>query len=83
MKTLESTARYQTVLRRLKFVMDKVLGAAGDPQELVDTVTKALEDKHPRLQYRKGAGFLMYLLSALPGRLVDWGYRTGLKLPLL
>ena len=83
LKTLKSTTRYQTVLRRLKFMMDKVLGAAGDPQELVDTVTKALEDKHPRLQYRKGAGFLMYLLSALPGRLVDWGYRTVLKLPLL
>ncbi len=81
LKTLKSTTRYQTVLRRLKFMMDKVLSAAGDPQELVDTVIKALEDKHPRLKYRKGTGFLMYLMSVLPSRLVDWGYRTLLKYP--
>ena len=82
LKILKSTTRYQTVLRRLKFMMDRVLDTAGDPQELVDTVTRALEDKRPRLKYRKGAGFLMYLMSALPGGLVDWGYRTVLKLPL-
>lgn len=81
LKTLESTTRYRTVLKRLKFMMDKVLGTAGNPQDLVNTVIKALEAKRPRLKYRKGSGFLMYLMSALPGRLLDWGYRTALKLP--
>ncbi len=81
LETLKCTTRYQTVLRRLKFVMDRVLGAAGDPQELVNIVIRALEDKRPRLKYRKGTGFLMYLMSVLPSRLLDWGYRTVLKLP--
>jgi NAD(P)-dependent dehydrogenase (short-subunit alcohol dehydrogenase family) len=81
LKTLKSTTRYQSVLRRLKFLMDKVLGTAGNPQELADTVIRALEDKRPKIKYRKGSGFLMYLMSALPDRLVDWGYRTVLKLP--
>ncbi|MGI6699099.1 MAG: SDR family NAD(P)-dependent oxidoreductase [Christensenellales bacterium] len=81
-RTLETTTRYQTVLRRLKFMMDKVLGNAGNPQELVDTVVKALEDKRPRHKYCKGTGFLMYLMSAMPSPLVDWGYRMALKLPI-
>lgn len=81
LKTLKNTTRYQTVLRRLKFMMDKVLGAAGDPQKLVNTVIRALEAKRPRLKYRKGTGFLMYLMSVLPSGLLDWGYRTALKLP--
>ena len=80
-KALKSTTRYHTVLKRLKFMMDKVLGNAGNPQDLIDTVIRALEDKRPRLKYRKGSGFLMYLISVLPSRLLDWGYRTVLKLP--
>lgn len=80
-KALNATTRYQKVLRRLKFVMDKVLGGAGNPQDLVDTVVRALEDKRPRIKYRKGTGFLMYLMSALPSSLVDWGYRMVLKMP--
>ena len=43
---------------------------------------RALEDKKPKIKYRKGTSPLMYALSALPGRVVDWGYRTVLKLPL-
>jgi NAD(P)-dependent dehydrogenase (short-subunit alcohol dehydrogenase family) len=81
LRTLKNTTRYEKVLTRLKFMMDKVLGGAGDPQELVDTVIRALEDKRPRIKYRKGTGFLMYLMSILPSALVDWGYRTVLKLP--
>ncbi len=81
LKALDNTTRYQTVLKRLKFMMDRVLGSAGDPQDLANTVIKALEAKRPRLKYRKGAGFLMYLMSILPDCLVDWGYRTALKLP--
>lgn len=81
LRTLKNTTRYEKVLTRLKFMMDKVLGRAGDPQELVDTVIRALEDKRPRIKYRKGTGFLMYLMSILPSALVDWGYRTVLKLP--
>ncbi|HHX20081.1 MAG TPA: SDR family NAD(P)-dependent oxidoreductase [Clostridiaceae bacterium] len=81
LKTLKGTTHYQTVLRRLKFVMDKVLGAAGDPQDLANIVVRALEDKRPRLKYRKGTGFLMWLMSALPDRLLDWGYRMVLKVP--
>ncbi|HHU03154.1 MAG TPA: SDR family NAD(P)-dependent oxidoreductase [Christensenellaceae bacterium] len=81
LKALKITTRYQTVLKRLKFLMKKALGNAGNPQELVDTVIRALEDKRPRLKYRKGTGFLMYLMSVLPSNLVDWCYRTVLKLP--
>ncbi|MGI6738734.1 MAG: SDR family NAD(P)-dependent oxidoreductase [Christensenellales bacterium] len=81
LKALKITTRYQTVLKRLKFLMKKVLGNAGNPQELVDTVIRALEDKRPRLKYRKGTGFLMYLMSVLPSGLLDWGYLAVLKLP--
>lgn len=81
-KALQITTRYQRVLTKLKFVMDLVLKRAGDPQELVDVVVRALEDKKPKIKYRKGTSPLMYALSALPGRVVDWGYRTVLKLPL-
>lgn len=79
-RALDATTRYTKVLKALKLVMDAVLRDAGDPQELVDTLIKALEDKKPRIKYRKGAGFLMHLMSVLPAPMVDWGYRAVLHL---
>ena len=55
------------------------LNHKNDPRHLVKTVIKAMESKHPKLQYRVGTGKRLLMLELLPEKWIDKVYRLILK----
>jgi len=76
-ETLKQTKRYRAVLTKLKPLMDKTLRKSEHPDVFADTVIKALETKHPKIQYRKNSSFLLRLLDLLPETWIDRIYRIA------
>lgn len=78
-KTVMETRYYREILLKMKPLMTMELNQRNDPYRLVKTVIKALEAKHPKLQYRVGTGKLLLMLELLPERCVDGVYKLILK----
>ena len=55
------------------------LNRKNDPCHLVKTVIKAMESKHPKLQYRVDTGKLLAMLELFPERCVDKMYKLILE----
>jgi len=70
-QTMARTKYYREVLTKMKPLMTQELEQENDPAKLVKTVLRAMESRHPKLQYRVGTGRLLRLLELLPEKGVD------------
>jgi len=78
-KTVNETKYYKEILTKMKPLMTMELNQKNDPRNLVKILIKAMESKHPKLQYRVGTGKLLLMLELLPEKCVDKAYRLILK----
>lgn len=78
-KTVNETKYYKEILTKMKPLMTMELNHKNDPRHLVKTVIKAMESKHPKLQYRVGTGKRLLMLELLPEKWIDKVYRLILK----
>lgn len=78
-KTIRETKYYKEILTKMKPLMTMELNQKNDPRRLVKALMKAVESKHPKLQYRVGTGKLLLLLELLPEKWIDKMYQLILK----
>lgn len=78
-KTVNDTKYYKEILRKMKPLMTSELNKKNDPSRLMKVLIKAIESKHPKLQYRVGTGKLLLMLELLPEKCVDKIYMLILK----
>jgi NADP-dependent 3-hydroxy acid dehydrogenase YdfG len=74
-KTISNTRYYKELLTKMKPLMMMELSQKNDPRGLVKTVIRAMEEKHPKLNYRIGTGKLLMLLELIPEKGVDIIYK--------
>ena len=78
-KTVNETKYYKEILTKMKPLMTMELNHKNDPSHLVKTLIKAMESKHPKLQYRVDTGKLLAMLELFSERCVDKIYKLILK----
>ncbi len=79
-KVINETKYYKEILTKMKPLMKMELNHKNDPRQLVKSVIKAMESKHPKLKYRVGTGKLLAMLELFPEECVDKIYKLMLTL---
>ncbi len=74
-RAISKTKYYSKLLAKMKPLMAMELNQKNDPRQLVKTVIRAMESRHPKLKYRIGTGKLLAMLELLPERGVDIIYK--------
>lgn len=74
-QSLSETKYYKKLLMKMKPMMTMELNQKNDPKQLVKTVLKAMESKHPRSKYRVGTGKMLGLLEIFPESMIDFIYK--------
>ncbi len=78
-KLIKGTSLYREVLEKMKGMMVIELKMANDPECLVETVMKALDDPCPRRKYRVKNSPLLGAIEVMPPVIVDNLYKRFLK----
>lgn len=78
-KALSETKYYGKLLSKMKPMMTMELNQKNNPEKLAKTVIKAMEARHPQMQYRIGTGRLLALFELLPEKGVDFIYKQMYK----